>query len=79
MFDLEDWKRRMKYCWDGAERNSFMESGWSAATADRCVRVERDLLRELVKALAATDSTSEDFFARPELVAIQEAARFAVT
>lgn len=76
MFDLEDWKRRYNYNADEAERNSLMDSGWSHGTADRCIRVERDLLRELVKNLAAMDTTSQDFFDRPELVAIQEAARF---
>lgn len=76
-FEIEDWKRRYQYNADAAERNSLMDSGWSLATAQQCEVSALRLYRELIEALAATETKAEDFFDRPELVAIQEAARFA--
>jgi len=77
-FDLDDWKRRVEHNAEEFERNSSMDSGWSAVTHDNCTRVSALLWRELVVALAATHTEPQDFFDRPDLVAIQEAARWAV-
>jgi hypothetical protein len=77
VFDLDGWKRRLASNAEEAERNSSMDSGWSLDAAQRCERTELALYRELMNALANTISKSEDFFDRPDLVALQEAARFA--
>ena len=77
VFDLDGWKRRLAANAEDAQRNSSMDSGWSLAVAQRCERTELALYRELITALANTSSNAEDFFDRPDLVALQEAARFA--
>ena len=77
-FDLADWKRRLDHNAKEFERNSLMDSGWSASVHDNCLRVSASLYRELIEVLASTDTKSEDFFDRPDLVAIQEAARYAI-
>jgi hypothetical protein len=77
-FDVEQWKRRYQDNAETAERNSLMDSGWSLATAQQCETTALRLYRELIEALAATESKAEDFFDRPDLVAIQEAARYVV-
>lgn len=77
-FDLEAWKRRYRYNTEMAERNSSMDSGWSLAVAQQCEVTTLRLYRELIEALAATETKAGDFFDRSELVAIQEAARYAV-
>jgi hypothetical protein len=79
VFDHEDWKRRMRHNSEEAERNSSMDSGWSSRVADECVRRAAMLWRELAFAIAATETKPEDFFDRPDLVAVQEAARYATT
>ena len=76
-FDLENWKRRMQQNSDEAERNSSMDSGWSARVADECTRRAAMLWRELAYAIAETKTLPSDFFDRPDLVAVQEAARSA--
>jgi hypothetical protein len=76
-FDLDDWKRRIQYNRDEFERNSLMDSGWSATVHDNCLRVSAYLWRELAVAMAATQTEPQDFFDRPDLVAVQEAARWA--
>jgi len=78
-FNLDDWKGRFERNSDEAERNSYMDSGWSAGTADRCMRTACGLWRELALAIAETETKPEDFFDRPDLVAVQEAARSATT
>jgi hypothetical protein len=79
MFNLADWKRRFEYNSEKSESNSLMDSGWSKQTADVCTRTHHELLLELVRALAETQTIPADIFDRPELVAVQEAARFATT
>jgi hypothetical protein len=76
-FDLDDWKRRLAANAEESERNSSMDSGWSLGVAQKCERAELMLYRELVTALSNTTTNAEDFFDRPDLVALQEAARFA--
>jgi len=76
-FNLDDWKRRMQHNSEEAERNSSMDSGWSKSVADTCLLRACQLWRELAVAIAETETKSEDFFDRPDLVAIQEAARSA--
>jgi len=78
-FDLNDWKRRFAYNSEAAERNSSMDSGWSARTADDCLRRAAMLWTELAIAIAKTGTKPEDLFDRPDLVDVQEAARFATT
>lgn len=75
-FDLESWKRRLAANAEDAERNSSMDSGWSLSLAQTCERTELTFYRELVNALADTTTDAKDFFDRPDLVAVQEAARF---
>jgi hypothetical protein len=76
VFDLEGWKQRFRHNAEEAERNSSMDSGWSLQTAQHCEATALSLYREIVEALAATTTNAEDFFDRPKLVAIQEAARY---
>lgn len=75
-FNLELWKRRFAANAEAAERNSLMDSGWSLSVAQTCERTALALCRELVDALADTITDARDFFNRPDLVAVQEAARF---
>jgi hypothetical protein len=77
MFDVNDWKRRFEYNSDRAERNASMDSGWSLGTANHCQMIAAELWRELAVAIAETKTQAKDFFDRPDLVAVQEAARFA--
>jgi hypothetical protein len=78
-FDLAGWKQRMSHNSETSERNSSMDSGWSVTTANNCLRTACMLWRELAVAIAATETKPEDFFDRPDLVAVQEAARSATT
>ena len=75
-FDLESWKRRYQYNAETAERNSLMDSGWSQSVAEQCERGALRLYYEVIEVLASTETKAEDFFDRPELVAVQEAARY---
>jgi hypothetical protein len=72
-----DWKKRFEWNAQQAERNSLMDSGWSAQTADACLSRACRLWQELAVRIAETETLSKDFFDRPDLVAIQDAARFA--
>jgi hypothetical protein len=78
-FDLESWKRRFTANAEAAELNSLMDSGWSLSVAQACETRALALYRELINALAETNTEAKDFFDRPDLVAIQEAARFVAT
>jgi hypothetical protein len=77
VFDLNGWKSRFAANAEAAERNSLMDSGWSLGVAQSCERTALTLYRELVVALANTRTDAADIFDRPDLVALQEAARFA--
>lgn len=69
-FDPNDWARRYKANGDEAEANSFMDSGWSGAVAERCHLVHTTLLLELLKQLQEVEIKPKDFFDRPKLAAV---------
>lgn len=75
-FDLETWRHRFQHNAEEAERNASMDSGWSLSTAQQCEQTALNLYRELVECLAQTSNTPADFFDRPKLVQLCEAARF---
>lgn len=74
--DLGAWKKRWTDNAAESEANSLMDQGWSEAVAERCRRRILELLTDVVRALAFTETKPADLFDRPDLVRVQEAARF---
>lgn len=74
MFDLEKWKQDWadnQSAWGSNARSS----DYSERIAQRCRNVERLLLLDLVQHLGRQQTVSADFFDRPELAQLLEAAR----
>jgi hypothetical protein len=59
VLDFALWRRRFVANADLAEQNSLMDSGWSAAIAEKCMFTACKLWRELVVALAQASTPAE--------------------
>jgi hypothetical protein len=69
-FNPKKWAEAFSANAVAAERNSLMDSGWSARTADNCRDRALHLYAQLFDELAKVQATPADFFDRPELAAV---------
>ena len=74
-FDSQDWARRFLANAEEAERNAYMDSGWSPAMANRYDGNSKMLLMELFSQLKGVAVKPEDFGDRPQLAAVLVAIR----
>lgn len=69
-FDPNKWASTYNANAARSERNSLMDSGWSAAEAEQCTFQHHLLLSDLLTELRKVKLKPEDFFDRPELAAV---------
>lgn len=70
MFNPQAWAARYNAAIEECWRNSHMDSGWSAAVAERTAAAVATLMSELLIELRKVKPDPSDPFDRPELAAV---------